>query len=149
MRYAHAQISWLNIIILGTVALLCLTAASTIPGAPGFIPIGVGSLMLVLGFLFYGMSIEIDDDAISMSMGPGLIRKRWLLADAVSARARKTRIIDGWGIKLTTKGWLYSVGIPDAVHIEFADGKGVLLGTNDLDGLMEALREAGLEIKDD
>ena len=49
MRYAHAQISWLNIIILGTVALLCLTAASTIPGAPGFIPIGVGSQMLVLG----------------------------------------------------------------------------------------------------
>jgi hypothetical protein len=39
--------------------------------------------------------------------------------------------------------------MPNAVHIRFKNGKGVLLGTDEPDELLRALEEAGVEIERD
>ena len=145
-RYSHTQVGWLNLLSLALTGSVCLFMSATIPLPWMFISLGVALLMFALLFLFYAIRIEIEEETIQMTMGPGLVKKQWALADVVSAKAVRTRLIDGWGIKLTKEGWLYSVSIPHAVHITFKNGKGVLLGTDEPEELLEALAQAGIDV---
>jgi hypothetical protein len=79
-----------------------------------------------------------------MSFGPGFIKKSWPISTCVAARQLRTKLIDGWGIKATKLGWLFSVSLPHAVLIRFKNRKAVQLGTDE----PEALLEAGLALED-
>jgi len=146
MRYSHTQFGWLNLILLTGATTYGLIMFGVLSGPFKLIPLGIAVLMLFLLIFFYALRIEVDTDSIHMTLGIGWYKRKWALSEIVSARAIKTRFIDGWGIKLTKHGWLYSVSMPDAVLLELDSGKNVLLGTDDSDALLAALAESGINV---
>ena len=61
------------------------------------------------------------------------------LADIASATITRTTFWEGWGIRLTRRGWLYNVSGNDAVLIARHNGKSFLLGTDEPRKLKVAL----------
>jgi hypothetical protein len=147
--YRHTQFSLLNILTIGLPAVICLFVFFTVNIAGGFsyLTLGLGVFFLALAYCFHSLTIEVDADEIRMSFGPGLIKKSWAVSTCTSARTIRTRLIDGWGIRLTKDGWLYNVSIPHAVLIRLVNGKAVQLGSDEPEQLLAALREAGLELE--
>jgi hypothetical protein len=104
--------------------------------------LGAVPIMLVCGWLFHSLTIEIDDRELRWRFGPGWIHKSIPLNEIASARAVRTNFIEGWGIHLSRFGWLYNVSGRDAVAITLKDGKRFALGTDDAPSLLAHLNAA-------
>ena len=102
-------------------------------------------LLLLSGWLFHSLTIEIDERALRWRFGPGLIRKSVLLNEIVSTQAVRTKFIEGWGIHLSRFGWLYNVSGRDAVAITMKNGKRFALGTDEPEMLINAIRRASAQ----
>jgi len=70
---------------------------------------------------------------------PRIFRKTLSLADIKTVEVTRTRLLDGWGIHKTSRGWLYNVSGFDAVLITLHSGKGILLGTDEPERLRSAI----------
>ena len=138
-HYEHKQSGWTIIVALCAVAALCLLIASFFP-AP-YISFFIAFLLLVISWLFSSLLITIDDDKLTWTFGPGLIRKRVMLSQIQTVRVIRTSWYDGWGIHFTRNGWLYNVAGRDAVAIQLKSGKRFVLGTDEPDILFKALSE--------
>ena len=144
-EYRHTQVSALNLVLLGIPAAVCFYVAATIPPQWGtWLALGGGLVFIALGILFYSLTIEVDAKTVRLHFGTGIIRKSWAIADCVSACHVRTALWEGWGIRLTRRGWLYNVAIPDAIMIRFTNGVAVQLGTDEPDALLAALAEVGV-----
>ena len=143
--YQHTQRS--------AAALFLLCVAAVIPigllvtGALATVPIGVrltvlaaSVVMLISAFVFSSLTIAIRDGQLSWWFGPGVVKKTVPLSTIVSAEATTTSIFAGWGIHLTMRGWLYNVSGRQAVLVTQEDGKRFLLGTDEPDRLVQAIR---------
>jgi hypothetical protein len=96
-------------------------------------------IMLVIGWLFHSLTIEIAGDKLRWAFGPGLIRKCVSVSDIVSAEPAKNG--PSWGIHWSPRsGWLYNVSGFDAVAVTLRDGKKFMLGTDEAAALAEAIR---------
>jgi hypothetical protein len=139
-RYEHTQIG--HTIIWSVLAIILIVS-----GLSGLshreIPLVVSIILLVCLVLFYKLRITIEGGSLCASFGIGIIRKKVRLADIVGCEPIRIRWWYGWGIHLTPCGWLYNVSGFNAVAIMLRDGRKFALGTNDPDGLTEAIR-AGL-----
>lgn len=149
--YRHTQTSVLNLFALGIPAIACTFAFFVMPisGFWAYFTLGLGLFFLVTMYCFHSLEIEVDPDEIRMAFGPGFIKKSWPIAECKSARYIRTKTIDGWGIRLTSNGWLYSVSLPHAVRIRLESGKAISLGTDEPKELLAALEEAGVSIEND
>ena len=149
--YRHTQFSVLNMILLGLPMIWTVWGGLFlgIPSPFNFLVLGLGIFFLGLAICFYSLKIEVDQESIRMAFGPGLFKKSWQLAGCTAVRQVRTRFIDGWGIKLTRDGWLYSVSMPHAVLVRLENGKAFILGTDEPEALLAALLEAGLELEDE
>jgi hypothetical protein len=97
-------------------------------------------VVLISLALFYKLRITIEEETLRASFGIGIIRKNARLADIAGCEAIRTRWWYGWGIHLTPYGWLYNVSGLDAVAITLRDGRKFALGTDDVHGLVDAIR---------
>ena len=102
----------------------------------------VSIILLACLVLFYKLRITIDGETLCASFGIGVIRKRVALAQIVGCEPNRIRWWYGWGVHLTSCGWLYNVSGFDAVAITLRDGKKFAFGTNDPDGFTTAIRDA-------
>jgi hypothetical protein len=99
---------------------------------------------LILGISLYAFSslkTQVTADQLMWQFGPGLIRKSIPMREIASAEITKTRWVDGWGIHYTRRGWLYNAAGYDAVLVRKKDGSTVLIGSNDVAGLWEAIQQ--------
>ena len=64
------------------------------------------------------------------------------LSEIQEAEATRSSFFCGWGIHLTPRGWLYNVSSFQAVAVRLKSGKGFLLGTDEPEQLLAALRHA-------
>ena len=104
--------------------------------APGLVLAAVVALLLAS---FGSLSVRVDEDAVTLRFGVGLIR-RAISLDRVEAAARvRNRWWYGWGIRLTPHGWLWNVAGLDAVELRLAGGGVFRIGTDDPEGLLAAL----------
>ncbi|NJN84219.1 MAG: hypothetical protein HC802_19360, partial [Caldilineaceae bacterium] len=71
----------------------------------------------------------------------GVIRKQVLLTDIRAVAVTETKLIEGWGIHLTARGWLYNVSGWQAVAISLRSGRRLMLGTDEPERLVSALRQ--------
>jgi hypothetical protein len=134
-RYEHTQIG--HVIIWSLLPIILIVSGGLISNhAP---PIIVSIILLVCVVLFYRLKIAIEDETLCASFGPGIIRKRVLLAEIVGCEPIRIRWWYGWGIHLTPRGWLYNVSGLDAVAITLRDGRKLVFGTDDPHGLTTAI----------
>ena len=143
--YRHTQYSILNLVLLGIPVVLCGYLFVAIESPPAnWICLGGALLFVLLVFLFHSLTIEVDSETVRLHFGTGIIRKSWPIADCTSACHVRTALWEGWGIRLTSRGWLYNVSIPDAIMIRLADGTAVQLGSDEPGALLDALERAGV-----
>jgi hypothetical protein len=96
--------------------------------------------MLVSAFVFSSLTISIRDGQLSWWFGPGVVKKTVPLSTIISAEPTTTSFINGWGIHLTGRGWLYNVSGRDAVLVTQRDGNRFLLGTDEPENLARTIR---------
>ena len=137
-RYEHTQIG--HVIIWSVLAIILVTSIGLIGSFHRQPPFIISIILLVCLVLFYKLSITIDDENLCASFGLGIIRKRVRLIEIAGCEPVRIRWWYGWGIHLTTYGWLYNVSGFDAVAITLRDGRKMALGTDDPHGLVAAIR---------
>ena len=139
-HYRHTQVGW---VILGFFAAVGLLVLKSLPpeaaGAARAPLLVVASLVLLL---FCALTVEVDDEAIRVRLGIGLVRKRIPLAEAVSWRAVRNPWYSGWGIKLGPRGVLWNVSGFRAVEIDLPDGRRFRIGTDEPEELVRAITQA-------
>jgi hypothetical protein len=101
-------------------------------------PIGTNPFILItlmfilICLLFYGLTTKITSDAITVSFGIGLIRKRIQLQRIRSVTTVKSPWYYGWGIRLIPNGLLYNISGSDGVELRFHDTNRIIrIGTKD------------------
>lgn len=144
-RYAHTQRNPLLLLVLGaagagTLASLAVPGARAIPFGARLTIVAAAVAMVVSGLVFTTLTIVVDGGRLTWHFGAGLARKSVPLAEIVSAEPVTTTWVDGWGIHLTARGWLYNVSGRDAVLVTLREGKRFMLGTDEPARLAAALR---------
>jgi len=136
-RYSHTQTGYPALVgLIFTLAFgFYLSSKSKLPDS-WVIP----AVILFSVVWFISLTIEIDDNCLEIKFWPGILPKRYPLAEIASCRATKTGW--AWGIHWTHQGWLYNVSGFDGVEITTRTGRVYLVGSDEPEKLASALREA-------
>lgn len=147
MQYEKTQIGWIMIYVFGILLALLISSRmifwETTKLPDSFLIVAVAILVLFL-LMFYQLKIKIDETAIHVIFGIGLIKIRIRPQEISNLESLKVPWWYGWGIRLTPKGWLYNVHGNKAVYFNYTSAgkaKRVLLGTEDSENLIKALHE--------
>ena len=141
IRYEHTQRGTVVVASLLVGAAFCFSLQALIP-APRFVLLVAAGILMLCAFLFSSLTIQITDRALRWHFGPGLIHKQVSLSEIQEAEPTRIKFIYGWGIHLTPRGWPYNVSSFQAVAVRLKSGKGFLLGTDEPEQLLAALRHA-------
>jgi len=91
---------------------------------------------------FSRLTVTVDETRVSVGFGGGLARRRFELSSITAARAVKVPWLAGWGIRLTSQGWLYNAWGRDAVQLTFVGGRRFTIGTDEPQALLAAIASA-------
>lgn len=148
--YSHRQVGTLILIIMSIALIFCVWLGVGLPGSlfgPRLVPLAVAATLAVCAWLFSSLTVEITETELRWHFGTGLIRQRVALSDIESFTPTRTRLYEGWGIHLTSRGWLYNVSGWRAVHIRLKNGRQLVLGTDEPEELVFALRDVIAELR--
>ena len=141
IRYEHTQRGTVILAALLIGVAICSALATLAPAPPFVVPMVFG-VFVVCAYMFSSLTIQITGRTLCWYFGPGLFRKKILLSDIRGAEVARTRLIHGWGIHRTPRGWLYNVSGFDAVAVRLDTGKEILLGTDEPERLCAAILRA-------
>ena len=130
IRYEHTQRGTVVQVALLIGAAGCFALTQLVP-APPFVAPMVLVVFAVCAYLFSSLTIRVTDRALHWCFGPGMFRKELAVTEIRTAEVTRTRLLEGWGIHRTSRGWLYNVSGFDAVLITLHSGKSILLGTDE------------------
>lgn len=102
------------------------------------------ALITLLLLIMFRLTVTIDDEAIRISYGIGIIRKAIPLENVLSCETVRNKAWWGWGVKMffdgiSPAGWLYNVDGLDAVELEMKNGSRLRIGTDEPDELQVAI----------
>ena len=98
-------------------------------------------MILLALILFCRLTVEVNDAFVAIRFGPGVIRKKWRLAEIDSCTPVRNRWWHGWGIHwIGRHTWLFNVSGWDAVELRVKDGKIIRIGTDEPATLCELIR---------
>lgn len=140
-RYVHRQTGWgLRALLAATFIFIAYNAWRTAPeGASPYALLSIaGVLVGTIMFVFTSMTVRVTEEALEVSMGSGIIRKRIPLAQVESLSIKHVPWYS-MGLKRIEGGWLYCVGPSKGLELFLATGQHYIIATNDLEGLRAAL----------
>jgi hypothetical protein len=138
-RYRHNQTAWvtLGMCVVMTVFFYGIHKLAAGGGSTNNFVITV-AIMALVAILFFRMETRVTDEALTLRLGIGLLRKT-VRMDAI---ASVTRVLIPWhsiGIKIIHGGWIWSASGRKALELRLANGRRLVVGTDDPDGLYRAL----------
>ncbi len=134
-RYEHTQYGMLMLMLIVVIGGLYAFSNAGI-SASGAV---VSFVVLVL-VLMCRLRTTVDERFVSWSFTVGFPAGNIAVSDIESAAATRTNVLEGWGIHWTFfHGWLWNVSGFQAVEIRYGGGKRVTLGTDDPQGLVDAV----------
>jgi len=141
--YRHRQIGWKLIAgtLLGFGVAIGMTFAlspATRAAAPWLLYALYG--LLALGLALYStLTVEVDAEEIRVRFGIGLYRRTVPLADVVRSEVVRTRLWWGVGLRWTPAGWLYNIGGREAVRLELARERPLMIGSDEASRLKSVI----------
>jgi hypothetical protein len=138
MTYRHTQP--------GTLMLLCSVPTGLLVAAMAWragqwpSALVVIGLMLVIDVLFSSLTVEVGEGELRWYFGPGLWRYRLPLAEIKDVGIVRNQWRSGWGIRMAPGFRLYNVSGFDAVELRVGPDDVRRIGTDDPQGLAEALK---------
>ena len=137
-RYEHTQIGYLTLsATLLVAAIMGIVAPSN---RSALTNVTIELILLICAVIFSKLTIRIDSETLTACLAIGIVCKKVTLAEIANCEPIRIRWWYGWGIHLTPYGWLYNVSGWDAVVIILRDGRKFALGTDDPQGLAEAIQ---------
>jgi hypothetical protein len=133
-HYRHTQVGW---VILGVAAAIVALARTTVPEGAPIAPMFV--IAAAIALLFGTLTVEVDEEAVRLFFGIGLIRKRVQLRDVQAWREVRNPWGAGWGIRVGPGVLLWNVSGLDAVELVLPDGKRFRIGTDEPGSLAAAI----------
>jgi hypothetical protein len=136
-EYEHTQIGYLLIAALGAAVLMTgylIVVTDLNAGA-----ILLLAFMILCLALFGTLTVKVNAWAITIQFGIGVIRKQFALQDIQTYRTVRNPWYYGWGIHLIPGGWIYNVSGWEAVELQMKNGRKYRIGTDDTQGLMDAV----------
>jgi len=97
-------------------------------------------IMVPLMTLFSSLTVEVDTSELRWFFGPGLWTYRLSLREIVDVAVVRNHWLMGWGIRVAPGFRLYNVSGLDAVELRVGANDVRRIGTDDPQGLAEALR---------
>ena len=138
MTYRHTQP---GILILLTSVLAALAGAAVAWRVGQWPPaIAVIVLMIAVAFLFSSLTVEVGQGELRWYFGPGLWTYRLPLAEIREVGIVRNHWWNGWGIRTAPGFRLYNVSGLDAVELRVGSSDVRRIGTDDPQGLAEALK---------
>ena len=143
MEYRHTQTGYLGFIVMLWMVFiggLVVTLAGDEQGEAA-LAMGVASVViLVVVFWFNRLKVRVNGERVRVSFGPGWPRQTFMAHEIVGFRQVRNKWYYGWGVRRTPAGWMYNVWGLDAVELDLANGKKFIIGTNEPEELLAALR---------
>lgn len=139
-EYKHTQVGYIHVIAYSAI-MLFLACINIVTGFEPFTLIPA-MVMLILMALFSVLTVRIGNGVVTVQFGVGVIRKRIQLSDVESYAKVRNPWYYGWGIRYTPRGWLYNIFGFSAIELLMRNGKTCRIGTDDPEGLAQALGEA-------
>lgn len=138
--YRHTQVGRWQVGAAVLALVIALVAAFAIDfGALGLI---ITISVLPVLFSFMTLTVVVRDDHVLLRFGYGIVRKRIALSDVSASAEVRTTFLDGVGIRMVSRGWLYNVATGSAVELTLVGGKRVLIGTDEPARLLAAIEAA-------
>ncbi len=138
--YEHAQsATWMYVIpgIITAVAFWGLFQGEAMPA--GFL-LAIALLIVFATVDFSALTIRVDDSGVHWRFALGWPSGSLGFEEVQTWQITRTNLLEGWGIHWTIwHGWLWNVWGFQAVEITKPSGARVTLGTDDPQGLREAI----------
>jgi hypothetical protein len=133
--YEHRQWAPWSILVL----LVIIAAASTAHRVPEALYVFWVFLAIVV-FGFARLTTQADRNGVMWSFTFGVPGGHVSFADLDHAEITRTNFFEGWGIHWTVwHGWIWNVSGFRAVELFYRNGRRVTLGTDDPQGLFDAI----------
>jgi len=97
-------------------------------------------IMISAAVLFSSLTVEVSDNEVRWHFGPGLWSYRLPLDEISGVAVVRNHWWNGWGIRMASGFRLYNVSGLDAVELRLKSNEVRRIGTDDPQGLAEALR---------
>jgi hypothetical protein len=123
-KYKEFAFGWLIMAIIVPLHLLIIFLYAFQIGdrpLPTDVFIAVLALLLLVLFLFYGLTTEVTNDYVLVSFGAGLIRKKINVKRIVKVIIVTNPWYYGWGIRYIPNGMLYNISGTDGIELRFND----------------------------
>jgi hypothetical protein len=109
------------------------------------VAIVISSLVALITMLFASMFVWLEvreeEEHLFVRFGPLPGFKKRVSYDAITGVCRdRSLLIEGWGIHLGPRGWVWNLWGREVVEIELEEGR-LRLGTDDPEGLLAHLKE--------
>jgi len=139
MQYHHTQRGTLTIVV----CLLLAALDAVMMWRSGQWPLAaVLILLLAVAAVFSSLTVEVSDNELRWHFGPGLWAYRVPLSDIQTVAAVRNHWWNGFGIRIGTGFRLYNVSGLDAVELRLKSSDVRRIGTDDPQGLAQALKSA-------
>jgi hypothetical protein len=135
--YKHTRVGYLLIVALGAGVVMIGNLAVVTKFSPG--ALCLLAFMILCLVAFAGLTVQVNDQAITIRFGIGLIRKSFRLQDIQAYRAVKNPWYYGWGIHVIPGGWIFNVSGTEAIELQMKNGRKYRIGTDDVQGLASAV----------
>ena len=139
MQYHHTQRGTLTIIVC---LLLAALDAMMMWWSGQWQFAAVLILLIVVAAVFSSLTVEVSDNELRWHFGPGLWAYRLPLSDIQTVAAVRNHWWNGFGIRIGTGFRLYNVSGLDAVELHLKSSDVRRIGTDDPQGLAQALKSA-------
>jgi hypothetical protein len=140
MLYRHTQ-PGLSIVFLSLVAIALDIGIMWQTGL--WVPTAAALVVLIaIAILFSSLTVEVSDDELRWRFGPGFWTYRLPLGDIEKVAVVRNHWWNGFGIRMASGFRLYNVSGLDAVELHLKSNDIRRIGTNDPQGLANALQSA-------
>jgi len=152
VRYFHEEQTFSSLMVGAIAAVVAVPFAFILVESlirPGLVAFSAAALLLFVPilvlFLLARLVVDVDRDEIRISFHLLWPTRRIPLGSVRRAHVeRYSPLFDygGWGVRLSPRGWAFTVGGHEGVVVETTDGKRVLIGSHRPQELEAAIARA-------
>lgn len=138
-RYRHVQVSGLALFIL--IPILLFSTTLILANEVRWVVLTPFLLAAFILFNFLWQTIEVDQQAVRVRFGPGLVRFTFSLQEIENLCIVQSSRSELWEGRSTTRGMLLNIYGQDTVELDMSNGSLVRVGTDEPEKLAKVIED--------
>ncbi len=139
--YKHTQVGMFVVALLGAAIFFVgyFSGAADASWASIFI---LSTILFFSIILFFKLTVVGNKDFIEIKFGIGLIKKKFHFKEIKSCKIVRNKWWYGYGIRKSSRGWLFNISGLDAVELSMKNEKVYRIGTDEPQKLSEFIQKS-------